>query len=497
MSNIPISQIVEVNPRVIGAGGAQTSLDALLLTKDASVAPSQLLVFYTAAAVASYFGPTSPEAQAASVYFPGILGGGQQPASITFARVADAATGAAVYGAPTGLTLAQLQALTGTLIVTTDTSRTSAAINLATATSFADAAAKMTAGFTTPNFAITYDAQRARFVLTTSATGTAATVSDVTGTLATAVGLSAAAGAFRQATGAAIDTPATAMDRVVGAFTNWGAFTTVYAATLSDRLALAAWTSGAEFQYIYVGWDQDAASTVPNNAASFGAQVDAAPYQGTIPVYGNLAIGAGVLAWAASTNFLMVEGRNALAFRQITASLDSTAAVVDNLTTANALLSNSYTYLGSYASSSNTYTVLYNGAISGQFNWADTYLGQIWLRRTLQQALFETLLAYNTLPYNADGYNAIYQGAQDTVSQGLANGVIREGVALSASQAAQINAQAGKSIAEQVSTLGWYLQVSAPLSTSVRTVRGSPVVNFWYCDGGSIQQITVASTTVL
>lgn len=496
MANIPISQIVQINPRVIGAGGAQSPLDGLLLTKDAGVAPSQLAVFYTADDVAAYFGASSAEATAASTYFAGVVGGGQQPASLTIARFTDTAAPAAVFGARTGLTLSQLQALSGTLVVTTDTQRTSSAINLSTATSFADAAAKMTAGFTTPNFAITYDAQRGRFVLATTATGAAASVSAVTGTLATGVGLSTAAGAFLQPTGVDLDTAATAMARVTSASRKWGAFTTAYAATLAQRTDLASWTSAnLPNEFIYVAWDTDVAGLTTDNAASFGAQVFSVPYQGTIPVYGTLQHAAGVLAWAAATNYDVVEGRNTLAFRTPSAGVP---AAVSTLADANALLSNNYTYLGAYTSSAdNDYTIYYNGALSGQFNWADTYLGQIWLRRTLQQALFEVLLAYNTLPYNTDGYNAIWQGAQDTIQQALANGVIRAGVTLSASQQAQINTQAGQTIADIVSTLGWYLQVRDPLTTSVRTERGSPVVNFWYSDGGSIQRISVSSTTVL
>jgi hypothetical protein len=141
--------------------------------------------------------------------------------------------------------------------------------------------------------------------------------------------------------------------------------------------------------------------------------------------------------------------------------------------------------------------VFYNGALGGQFEWSDTGLGQIALRRNLQQALFETVLAYKSLPYNADGYNAIYQGAQDVISQFTSNGVIRAGVTLSPSQRAQIDSQAGFAIAGEVVDKGWYLQVTDPLTTTVRTERGSPTVNFWYCDGGSIQKIVVSSTTVL
>lgn len=495
MTSIPISQIVTINPRVIGAGGAQGSLDGLILTLDASVPPNQLQLFYAAADVADFFGASTPEAEAASVYFAGIIGGGQQPQSLTFARFADADLPAAVYGAPTGLTLAQLQALTGTLIVTTSAPFTSSAIDLSSATSFAAAATLMTAAFTAPDFAITYDAGRKAFVLATTAVGAAAEVSAVTGTLAANVGLASSSGAFVQATGTDEDTADTAMTRVVASSGNWGLFTTAWAAELAERLEFAQWTSsGGAFEFGYVGWDQDAADLTPNNPSSFGATVFTIPYQGTVPVYGGLDDAAGILAWAASTNFLMVEGRNTLAFRQLVAGPTPT---VNSLSDASALLTNNYTYLGAYANAANDYTILYDGKISGQFLWADTFINQIWLRRTLQQALFETLLAYKSLPYNADGYNAIYQGAQDTISQGLSNGVIRAGITLSANQRAQINTQAGFDIADQVSTLGWYLQVDDPISTSVRTVRGSPTVNFWYCDGGSIQKIVVSSTTVL
>lgn len=494
MNTIPISQIVEVNPRVVGAGGAQGSLDGLLLTTNAGVPTGELLVFSTAAEVGTYFGPTSDEYLAAQVYFGGIIGGGQQPGSLTFARYADAALPATVYGVNPGLTLTQLKALTGTLILTTAAPHTSSSINLSAATSFADAAAIMQAAFTTPDFDITYDAQRGRFVVTTDATGNAATVSAVTGTLATGVGLSAAAGASLQSPGLAEDTPSSGMDRVRDMSGNWGVFSTVWEPDIIDRTGFAVWNSAQDFQFIYAAWDTDVSGLANDNPISFGNLVMATPYQGTLPVYGDLLKAAGVLAWAASTNYLMTEGRNTLAFRQL---VTGEPADVSNLADANALLSNGYTYYGAYASAANNYALYYNGAIGGQFLWADTFLNQIWLRRTLQQALFETLLAYKSLPYNAEGYAAVYQGCMDTVSQAVANGVIRSGVTLSPSQQAQINTQAGVAIAEQVSSLGWYLQVTDPLSTTVRSERGSPVVNFWYCDGGSIQKIVVSSTTIL
>ena len=494
MSNIPISQIVQVNPNVIGAGGAQTSLDGMVVTQSDAVPPNQLRVFFNEQDVAEFFGSSSNEYTIARAYFPGILGGGQQPGSLTFGRFAKADVAATVFGAPIALTLSQLQALTGTLTVVTSDTFNSGSINLSAATSFANAASLMTAGFTDPDFSITWDTMRSRFLLTTNVQGPTSSVSAVTGTLADPVGLSAASGAFVQAVGLDIDTPDTAMTRIANLSGNWGVFTHAWISDITERTAFAEWTSAQDFQFIYASWDIESGDLTANNPASFGAIVRAAPYQGTVPVYGEQADAAVVLGWAAATNYNMIEGRSALAFRQSTAGV---LAKVDNLADANALLSNGYTYLGSYASTSNGYSIFYNGAISGQFLWADTFLGQIWLRRTLQQALFETLLAYRTLPYNADGYNAIYQGAQATIAQGVLNGVIRSGVDLSPGQRAEIDRQANQPIAEQVSSLGWYLQVTDPINPATRTVRGSPTVNFWYCDGGSIQKIVVSATTVL
>lgn len=494
MSSIPISQIVQINPRVISAGGAQGALDGLLLTQSPAVPPGTPMAFYSVADVAEYFGPTSDEARAAAVYFAGIIGGGQTPGSLTFSRYVVNAQGAAAYGGELTMSLSQLQALTGDLEVVTSTVHTATGVDLSAATSFANAAELILAEFTAPDFTITYDPDRRRFVITTDATGTTATLDGVAGSLADELRLTPGTGGVYQHNGADADTPATAAQRAADKASGWAMFSTTWQPLEADRLAFAQWTSEQAFQYLYVAYDDDQGDLTPNNPNAFGAQVHAVPYQGTIAVYGALAHAAAVMAWGASMNLRVVNGRTTLAFREPVAAI---TAQVDTLAAANALLSNHYTYLGRYASSANTYTVFYNGEVSGQFEWADTYLGQVWLRRNLQQALFETLKAYASLPYNADGYNALYQGAQDVIGQAVAAGVIRGGVDLSPSQRAQINTQAGVDIAGQVADLGWFLQVTDPLTATVRTERGSPVINLWYCDGGSIQKLVVSSTTVL
>ena len=496
MSTIPVSQIVQIVPGVITAGGAASKLTGVVVTQDTSILPGQYLDFFAKEDVAAWFGPTSAAATIANNYFPGIVNAGQLPYDLAFCRYSSTATPAAVYGAKLSLTLAELKTHTGTLVVTTATTHTSSTIDLSTATDFANAASLMLAAFTSPDFTITYDAQRQRYLVETSATGSTATITAITGTLADAVGLSAAAGASLQATGTDADASiGDAVNRLLQGYTNFGTLTTDWEPDLADRLALAQWNSGENYQFIYVAYDMDAASIVVNNAASFGAQVFAAPYQGTLPVYGTAATAGAMMGWAASVNYNLPNGRTTLAFRQFNAGTPATAT---DLPTANALLSNNYTYIGAYANQANNYTVAYDGKMSGAFLWADTYLNQIYLNRELQRANFETLLAYRSIPYNQDGYTALYNGSLPVAQAALTSGIIRAGVTLTSSQMLQVDTAAGRTISDTLQTIGWYLLVTDPANPGqARQNRTSPFMAFWYCDGGSVQKINLNSTAVI
>ena len=495
MSTIPISQITSIVKGVIGGGGAAGALSGVVMTQDTSVPAGAPLYFYAADDVSNWFGPNAPETTAANNYFPGIINGGQLPYVLIFGAYALNALPATVFGAQLGnLTLAQLKTYSGTLIVTTSATFTSSTINLSTATDFADAATLMTAGFTSPDFAITYDATRGRFLLETTATGATATVSAVTGTLAPDVLLAAASGAVMQ-NGVAADTPATAMTRLTASTINWGCFTTAWAAVIADREAFATWNSGQNSDFLYVAYDMEAASIVANNSASFGAVVFATPQQGTLPLYGGIDDAGLVMGYAASINYNVVNGRTDLAFRQSAAAL---VPKVTDLATANALISNHYTYYGAYANKANTYAIMYNGAVSGQYLWSDTYLDQIYLNSELQRANFEAMLAYNSIPYNADGYELQYAAALTVLQAALTSGIIRTGVTLSASQIAQVNTQAGKDIASTLQTQGFYYLIGDPANVAqARQNRTTPSAQLWWTDGGSIQQLTVNSRAVI
>lgn len=184
MGTIPASQLVDVLPSVQGAGGSAVDIIGLLLTNSNRIPLGTIGSFASAAAVASYFGSGSTEARIAgggsgfgTGYFGGFDDSARKPANILVAQYNTAAVGAYLRGGSvSSLTLAQLQAISGTLSVTIDGVVKSGSIDLTGVTSFSNAATKI---------ADTLDiegGEAASFTGTIS--GTALTVSSVTGTIA-------------------------------------------------------------------------------------------------------------------------------------------------------------------------------------------------------------------------------------------------------------------------------------------------------------------------
>lgn len=148
MNSIPASQLSDVIPGVLGAGGNPLSLNAVFLTVDASIPIGTVQPFPNLTAVQNWFGALAPESIVAKAYFGTFIGSSQIPGTLYFAQFNSAAVAAYVRGGTvSGLTLAQIQALSGFLNLTIDgIPQVSTSINLGGATSFSNAAALMTAG---------------------------------------------------------------------------------------------------------------------------------------------------------------------------------------------------------------------------------------------------------------------------------------------------------------------------------------------------------------
>jgi hypothetical protein len=146
--SIPASELVNVIPGVLSPGGNPLSLNGVFLTNSPRIPMGVVQAFVSVDAVGDFFGPTSIEAELAAKYFAGFTGSSSLPSVLYFAQYNEAAVGAYLRsGSFQGTTLAQLQALSGTLIVVIDGATiTTPNIDLSTATSFTNAAALIQAG---------------------------------------------------------------------------------------------------------------------------------------------------------------------------------------------------------------------------------------------------------------------------------------------------------------------------------------------------------------
>ncbi len=142
MTTIPVNMDVNIVPGVLSAGGTALSLNGLMLSESARVPIGTVQAFANALEVSSYFGPSSDEYEKATTYFNGYNGSFVKPGSLLMAQYPTEDVAAYLRGGKvTTLTLAQLQALSGTLSIVVDQYYTwTGSVNLSAATSYSDAA---------------------------------------------------------------------------------------------------------------------------------------------------------------------------------------------------------------------------------------------------------------------------------------------------------------------------------------------------------------------
>lgn len=500
-STIPVSQLASSTPSVLSAGGTALALNGLVLTNSTRVPIGTVQSFPTAASVGAYFGLSSPEYTGSLTYFAGYTISTIKPSALLFAQYNTANVAAWLRGGSmSSVTIAQLQAMSGTLTITTNgTALTSSTISLAAATSFSNAATIIQAGFTSPPFAVTFDSISGAFLFTSTATGATATITYATGTLAANLNLTSATGAVTSQ-GAAAAVPGTLMAQITNITTNWAQFTTSFDPDAGSgnalKLAFATWVETTGSRYAYVAWDTDVTPTQSTAATtSLGYIIKSTSLSGTVCVYApnnGALIAYFVLGFGASINFNASNGRATLAGK----SGSGLVADVTDATTASNLKANGYRFYGSYGENANNFVVFEDGGISGQYEWLDSYLNQIYLNSQFRLAMMTLLTSMQSIPYNAAGTAIIEQGLSTPIAQFKTFGGLQAGTTLSGTQIAAINAGAGGiDAATSVANDGYYLQVLVG-SAQVRAARSSPPINFWYADGGSVQTMNIASIEV-
>jgi hypothetical protein len=489
MATIPISQIVQVNPGVLAAAGSAVDLNGMVLSNSTYVPIGQAYSFTNPTDVGTFFGLASVEANAATIYFNGPLNATKKPGALYFAQYNAVSVSAYLRSASLAtLTLTALQALSGVLTITVDgVVKTSTSINLSAATSFSNAATIIAAAFTSGP-AVTWDAIKSAFVFMSTTTGASSTISYASGSLASGLALTQANAAILSQ-GAVAATPALFMQALYGVTQNWGCFTTLFEPSTSDAVAFAAWNSGIPDRFAYVSWDSDPNALVTGSTTTVGYQVKTLAYEGTVMVYGlDYTIAMFILGYAGSLDFTRTNGRATAAFKTQAGLVPS---VTDSTSASNAQ-ANGYNYFGAYANAKQQFNIVYPGSVSGQFLWLDSYLNQIWLNANLQLAMMNLLVSVGSVPYNQQGYSLVDSACLDPLNAAINFGAIRKGVVLSNNQKATMQFALGVDASDAIFAAGFYLQIKDP-GASARIARTSPSMTLYYADGGSIQQLTLAS----
>lgn len=491
---IPASQLVDITPRVIGGGLSGLAFVGTFLSKNASLPTATAVPFYNQKAVGEYFGTASDEYALAGNYFLGDSNSSRKPDVLWFYRYVNSATAAFLRGTSVGALDTLTQVTTGSFKITVNGTELSiTGLDFSTQTSYSGIAsavqtklASALAGTT-----CTWDSSFKAFVITSPTTGATSTITYATENssgidVSELLGL--ASGTLSQ--GSAVKSLTETMTDAVNSNSNFWSFMPVWEETSAETLELAGWCNNQGVRFMYAMVDTSNAGLTPNNQACLAYQV--ADYYGVCSLYNTKALGAMAMGIGASIDPTQLNGRKTWAFKQQT----GLAYTVNSETDAPVLLANGYNFYGNYATASNQFKLFQNGQISGDAKWLDTYYGQVFIKDGLQNAWINALMANNTIPYNESGYGILRAAAMDTINTAVNAGFIREGVKLSESQKATVYQEAGLDISGSLETQGWYLQILDP-TTQVRAERGTPVVNFWYMDGGSIQRIQGTSTVLL
>ena len=144
--SIPASDIVNILPSALAAGGSELSLNTVVFTAASKYPVKQ---YFDLDTVRDDFGSTSSEYKFAETYLQGFSGSTIKPYSVFFAEYVNADKAAQLIGLSLrSTTLEQLKLVNGTLNVTINGTLKTGTVNLSAATSFSNAATLISTALT-------------------------------------------------------------------------------------------------------------------------------------------------------------------------------------------------------------------------------------------------------------------------------------------------------------------------------------------------------------
>ena len=496
---IPASHIVQVLPRVISGGSSDLELNGLLLTDNAIISASTMVLeFPSAAAVGAYFGQTSVEYAAADVYFTSYNNKLTAPKAFFVARRIAEAVPAWLRSARNAKTLARFKTVTdGALVISIDnTAHTVSGVDFSGVESFSDAADILQSKIGVSGVKAAFSSLTGAFTITSGTAGTGSSVSfgsaPASGTdLAAFLGLRAEDGAVLSEGMDALSVN-DQMAAIRARTENWVSFTTAWEEDAEAMLDWAEW-AGNNYGWLYVAYTTNPTTASADSTVDSASVLKDSGNDHTAIIYGSLEYAAFIMGVVASIAWQRINGTITTAFK---GQSGLTAWVVDE-TTATILEGKNCNYFGNFATRNAQFVFMYPGCLSASdYSFIDPYVNSIWLNNRLQVALMDGISRTGRTPYNQRGYTMIAAWMMDPVNEAKNNAAIEPGVELSERQKSEVMNEAGLDISNELWTQGYYIQVLDP-GAAIRAQRGSPVVSLWYTYGGAVQKIEVASTAIL
>lgn len=486
--SINANMIVNVTARATRAGSAGLEFNGLLLTKNAK---AQTFTRYESVeSVASVYGVNAPETKFATTYWSADENKTRSPRALLIARDYEQETAAWIRSGKITDLDALKKITTGAFTIKiAGTVKNVSNLDLASSTSFSDAATKIATAIT--GVTGTYDATEECFYFTTTAKGSVTTIEYATGKDAAAVGLTAEAGAVLNQ-GHDAKTPAEIMSTITQTTQNWVTFTHVDEVDADRAIEFAKWVS-SDIAYIYFPFTQAPAALTSGNSTDLASKLAAAGVSYTCPIYGDSEYAAFFMGMVASTNYAARNGVKNYAFKRsavLPANISSTAL-------AEIAKAKGYNFIGNFATRSAQFQISAWATIIGQtFKYLDEIAGMIWLANDVQRVCMDGITSVNGLQYTPRGYAMIRLWIQDSIDRGLLNGFISTGVVLSGAQKSQLIEAIGEDVSQEIEASGYHLVVKDP-GADVRAQRGSPIVELYFTYGGQVLKIEPTVTMEL
>lgn len=427
---LPVSNIVNVQVVMSPVAAQSRNFGSLLILGDSGVIDTteRLRLYNTISAVAADFGTSAPEYLAAALYF----GQSPQPSTLYVGKWARTATPATLHG---GILSSAAQALSlftavsaGAFGITIGGSvQTITGVNLSSAANLNAVAAAVTAKLS--GATCVWNATLGRFEITTTATGSAASITFATAPgsgvdLAVLMGLESTQGGSVVA-GIVAETLATAIAQLADMSNDWYGLT-IASSTMpssSDYLAAAGFIEAASPARIFGITMQT--TDVLNSALStdLASQLKASAFERTFIQYSSSSAyaAASIFGRAFTVNFNGSNTTLTIKFKQ------EPGVAVETLPSSQAATLDAKN-CNVFVKYNNDTSIIQQGVMSNGYFFDEVH-GTDWLQNAIQTAVYNLLYTSGTkIPQTDAGVSMILTTIAQVMEQAVANGLVAPGV---------------------------------------------------------------------